>query len=191
MNDDSTDTKQDANSIEGLFARNLPMLVAYLRARVGRALAERESVHDLAQSVCREVLTDRAQLEFDNDESFRAYLFLQASRKIIDRSRYHRAAMRNAGQANQSLEDNDSSGLLATCMQLVTPSRAAASREQLSRVEAAIQELPERQSEAVMLSRIAGISYAEIARQMQSTEASVRGLTARGLATLAARLGGS
>ena len=71
------------------------MLIAFLRARVGSALAARESIHDLAQSVCREVLRDQAELTFRSDESFRAFLFLQASRKIVDRARYHRMAMRD------------------------------------------------------------------------------------------------
>ena len=58
---------------------------------------------------------------------------------------------------------------------LVTPSRAAGAREELDRVEQALQELPDNQREAVLLSRIGGISYGDIARQMTLSESAVRG----------------
>ena len=176
------------DGLDALFARNLPRLVAFLRARVGGAVAARESIHDLAQSVCREVLADRDRLRFDSDEAFRAYLFLQASRKVVDRARFHGMAMRDPAREGERLSVAEARELLAGVEQ-VSPSRAAASKEQLERVEEAIRALPENQSEAVMLSRMLGIPYPEIAAQMGLSEAAVRGLTARGLATLAARLG--
>ena len=175
--------------LDGLFERNLPMLIAFLRARVGSALAARESIQDLCQSVCREVLRDQAAMTFPNDESFRAFLFLQASRKIVDRARYHRMAMRDPDREVERLDDGEARDLLAGCAEWLTPSRALADREELDRVEAAIRDLPHNQSEAVMLSRIGGVSYPEIARQLGTTVPAVRSLTARGLAKLAASLG--
>ncbi|MCA8954155.1 MAG: sigma-70 family RNA polymerase sigma factor [Planctomycetes bacterium] len=174
---------------EQLFARNLPALTAYLRARVGSALAQRESISDLTQSVCREVLDDLGELKFDSEEAFRAYLFLQASRKVVDRSRYHKMAKRDPAREVTMPTDVESRELLRSLAMLVTPSRAAGAREELDRVETALQELPENQREAVLLSRIAGISYGDIAAQMELSESAVRGLVARGLARLAAMLG--
>jgi RNA polymerase sigma-70 factor (ECF subfamily) len=71
----------------------------------------------------------------------------------------------------------------------LTPSRVAGAKEELTRVEQALQQLPEAQRDAVLLSRIAGLGYAEIAAQKGITEAAVRGLVARGLARLAGQLG--
>jgi RNA polymerase sigma-70 factor (ECF subfamily) len=71
----------------------------------------------------------------------------------------------------------------------LTPSRAAGAKEELARVESALQRLPEAQREVVLLSRIAGLSYQEIARQKGATEAAMRGMVARGLARLAGLLG--
>jgi RNA polymerase sigma factor (sigma-70 family) len=175
--------------LDALFERNLPLLIAFLRARVGNALAARESIHDLAQSVCREVLRDQAELQFRNDESFRAFLFLQASRKIVDRARFHRMAMRNPDREVERLDNGESHDLLANCAELLTPSRSLAAREEIERVEAAIRALPHNQSEVVMLSRIGGVSYPEIALQLGISVPAVRSLTARGLASLAASLG--
>lgn len=178
----------DRDAYDQLFANNLPALVSFLRAKVGGELANRESVRDLAQSVCREVLRDFASLEFRGEEQFRAYLFLQATRKVVDRYRYHKQEMRDPARVEAlPTESHDVSdlGMFAT----LTPSRVAGAKEELSRVEQALQLLPEAQRDAVLLSRIAGLGYPEIARQKGISEAAVRGLVARGLARLAGLLG--
>ncbi|MCA8977597.1 MAG: hypothetical protein KDC98_22930, partial [Planctomycetes bacterium] len=139
-----TDTSEpDPRRYDALFARNLPALVAYVRARVGGALAARESISDLAQSVCREVLNDIDQLSFDSDEAFRAFLFLQASRKIVDRSRFHRMERRDPACELRLPTAADCLGPLQELMQGATPSRFAEAREEFERLENAITELPD------------------------------------------------
>ncbi|MBX3462535.1 MAG: RNA polymerase sigma factor [Planctomycetes bacterium] len=178
----------DRRAHDELFTRNLPALVAFLRAKVGGELSVRESVGDLAQSVCREVLLDLPRLEFRSEEQFRAYLFLQASRKVVDRYRYHKQAMRDAARVEPLPSEADEAEVLGAYGGL-TPSRAAGAKEELTRVEAALQLLPEAQRDAVLLSRLAGLGYEEIARQRGISESAVRGLVARGLARLAGLLG--
>jgi len=177
----------DRAAFDDLFANNMPALVAYLRGKVGAELAGRESVRDLAQSVCREVLRDLDKLSFGGEEQFRAYLFLQASRKVIDRHRYHKQEMRDAARVEPLPVDDDAEWLGGYGS--LTPSRVAGAREELSRVEAALQLLSEAQREAVLLSRVAGLAYQDIARQKGISESAVRGLVARGLARLAGLLG--
>lgn len=177
----------DRAAFDDLFANNMPALVAYLRAKVGAELAGRESVRDLAQSVCREVLRDLDKLSFAGEEQFRAYLFLQASRKVIDRHRYHKQEMRDQARVEPLPIDDDAEWLGSYGS--LTPSRVAGAREELSRVEAALQLLSEAQREAVLLSRVAGLAYQDIARQKGISESAVRGLVARGLARLAGLLG--
>jgi RNA polymerase sigma factor (sigma-70 family) len=179
----------DRAAYDALFTRNLPALAAYLRARVGGDLGHRESVSDLAQSVCREVLEDLDQLEFVSEEAFRAFLFLQASRKMVDRYRYHTMHKRDPSREQPLPTTSDGTEGLQVLAQSLTPSRAAGAREDLERVELALRELPDNQREAVVLSRIGGISYGTIARQMGLSEAAVRGLVARGLARLAGIMG--
>ncbi len=174
---------------ESLFQRNLPRLVAFIRARAGRAIAARESAVDLAQSVCREVLADMGEFEYRGDEAFRAWLFAQATRKILDRNRYLHRERRDIAREQPAAPSEDEAGsLLQAYATMCTPSRQVAAREELQRIEAAVGSLPEAQRDAVTLSRLMGLGYPEIATIMGCTESAVRGLVARGLAALAARL---
>ncbi len=176
----------DAAAMNSVFARNLNPLVAFIRARAGRDLMERESAHDLAQSVCREVIQDLADFEYRGDEEFRAWLFQQATRKILDRARYHHREKRAVSREVAMPDDEASAEALLACYAtLCTPSQYASARDELARFEAAVQRLPEAQRDAVTMSRLMNLSYGVIAEQLGVTESAVRGLVARGLATLA------
>lgn len=176
--------------LDALFARNLPPLVAFIRARAGRAIAARESAYDLAQSVCREVIKDIGSFDYRSDEAFRGWLFMQAARKIMDRNRYlHRDRRDIDREIVPATTDSEAATLLSCYATLGTPSRCASAREELTRLETAVQDLPEAQRDAVTMSRLMGMEYKDIAEVMQTTESAVRGLVARGLAALAAKLG--
>lgn len=176
----------EAQALESLFARNLPPLVAFIRARAGKAVAARESAMDLAQSVYREVLQDVDRIELRDEGAFRNWLFMAATRKVLDRARFHKRDRRDIARERELPEAGpEADAVLACYASIATPSQHAAAREELSRVERAVQQLPEDQRDAVVMSRLMYLSYEQIAEQMGRTEASVRGLVARGLAALA------
>jgi len=180
----------DQHAFDSLFARTMPPLIAFLRVKVGRLISARESVHDLAQSVCREVLADMKDFEYAGDAAFQKWLFQQASRKIVDRHRYLRRARRDAGRevAADGFAETDARSILDCYATFCTPSQVAGAREELARIEAAIEKLPENQRDAVCLSRLMGLSYPEVAERLGCSEAAARALVARGLARLAQRL---
>jgi RNA polymerase sigma-70 factor (ECF subfamily) len=159
-------------------------LVAFIRARLGPALAARESALDIAQSVYREVIQDFGALEYQGEASFRNWLFQHAVRKILDRNRYHHRARRDIAREFGPANDEQAAALVHCYATLGTPSRHAAAREELERFEQAVATLPEAQRDAVTMSRLMGLGYGEIASVMQCTESAVRGLVARGLAAL-------
>jgi RNA polymerase sigma-70 factor (ECF subfamily) len=174
--------------VDVLLAEQMPALLVFLRHQVGAQLAARESIEDLAQSVCREVLQDRGAVQFDDANKFRAYLFLQAVRKVVDRARFHQMARRDV-RREQPLPDTRVAGEAGVYGRLVTGTQVAVAREQLAKVEKALHVLPDAQREALLLSRVAGLSYAEIAQQKGVTESTVRGLAARALTRLCLELG--
>ena len=73
---------------------------------------------------------------------------------------------------------------------LCTPSRDAAAREELARAEAALARLSEEHREVIVLARIVGLSHAQIAEKLGTTEVATRSLLHRALARLAVEMGG-
>ncbi len=181
----------EPRALTSLFQRNLPPLVAFIRARAGKVVAARESAADIAQSVFREVLEDADKIELKGEGAFRNWLYMQATRKVLDRAKFHARDRRDAGKEVPIPEAGPGADALLGCYAtVVSPSRHAGAREELARIEDAVQSLPASQRDAVTMSRLMGLSYAQIAEAMQMTESAVRGHVARGLAALSSVLDG-
>jgi RNA polymerase sigma-70 factor (ECF subfamily) len=179
----------EPRALDTLFERNLPPLVAFIRARAGKAIAARESAVDIAQSVFREVLQDADNVELKGEGAFRNWLFMQATRKVLDRAKFHGRDRRDAAREVAIPDAGPAADALLACYATIaSPSQHAAAREELGRFEDAVQELPENQRDAVTMSRLMGLTYTQVAQQMNMTESAVRGLVARGLAALSSQL---
>jgi RNA polymerase sigma factor (sigma-70 family) len=163
--------------LEELLERHLPDLRAYLRRRARGLLAARESASDLAQSVCREVIAHIDRFEHGAEDGFRSWLYRTAERKLVSRYRYYTAAKRTDDAPEELL------GQLPA-----TPSQAAVAREELLAAETALARLEGPYREAILLSRVEGLSHAEIAERMGRSPGAVRNLVYRGLARIAAEL---
>jgi RNA polymerase sigma-70 factor, ECF subfamily len=182
----------EAHAVDSLFARNMAPLVAFIRARAGHAIAARESASDIAQSVFREVLMDADRIELRGEGAFRNWLFMQATRKVLDRAKFHGRDRRDVSREVAIPDASPAADALLACYATIaTPSQHVVAKEELARFEAAIAQLPDQQRDAVTMSRLMGLEYAQIAEQMGTTESSVRGLVARGLAALSSLLDGA
>lgn len=187
-------SRGDAGAIDALLVRHLPALHAFVRLRARGAFGGRESSSDVVQSVCREVLLRADEYRHRDEAGFKNWLFTAAANKVVDRHRFHHRGVRDRGREvplSGGPQDGSDVGpgvaeLAAPYASLGTPSQLLMQREDLLRLEAAFAELPEAQQEVIALSRIAGLTYAEIAAQTDRTEVAVRGLVARGLVKLAA-----
>jgi RNA polymerase sigma-70 factor (ECF subfamily) len=177
----------DPAAVEALMQSNLPGLRAFIRLRSGQLLRAKESVSDLVQSVCREVLQDLPGAQVENEAAFRGWLYTAAHRKILDRRKYWEREMRDAAR-EQPLEGAPGErerGLLASYGALATPSRHAEVKEEVARIERAFEQLSEEHREVITLARIAGLTHGEIAERMGKSEEAVRQLLARARARLA------
>lgn len=182
----------DQEALGALLVQHLPRLEAYLRLQAGPAIRGKESVSDLVQSVCGEVLRDLPQFEFRGETQFRHWLCKHALHKLINKRVFYGAQKRDlkrevapAGRGDSEAH-NDS--VLECYATLCTPSRHAAGREELRRFETAFDQLPQDYREAITLRRIVGLDYPEIAQAMDRSEGAVRNLVHRGLARLSALL---
>lgn len=174
---------------ERLLEENLPRLKAYLHIKAGAALRSKESISDLAQSVCLQVLRDLPKFEFRGEAQFRHWLFQHALHKIINKREFYDAQKRDMKREVPAAPASGGDGFAQSCFEtLMTPSRHAAGREQLEHFEAAIEELPEDYREAVNLHKVVGLDYEEIAAAMDRSVGAVRNLVYRGLAKLSKSL---
>lgn len=172
----------DRAALGALLERMQIPLTAFVRVRAGDLVLERESAHDIVQSVCREVVEDLGEFEYRGDTALRNWLFVLATRKLLDRKKFYQRARRDAGR------EVAPDALLDCYASVATPSRVAAAREELARIELALQQLPDTQRDAVAYSRLLGLPYSTIAERMATTESAVRSLVSRGLARLADEL---
>ncbi|MBK8980357.1 MAG: RNA polymerase sigma factor [Planctomycetes bacterium] len=177
----------DREALECLFARHVGALHAWLRLHAGRLVLARESVADLAQSACREVLEDLREHSYTDEASFRAWLFTAARRKVLDRARYHRRLRRDARRdvgAEAAADALDPARLLEQYATFCSPSGVAMAHEEAERIEAAFAQLPDEYREVITQAHLIGASRAEIGRAMGRSEGAVKVLLHRALARL-------
>ena len=181
--------KGDRTALGELLERNYDRLCAFVRVKAGGVVVAKESVADIVQSVCGEVLQDIDDIEYQGEAAFRSFLLLQATRKILNRHRFHHREIRDVRREEAAAGGDDAADLLQQYGTFCTPSRVVSAREEVGRIEEALTTLPENQRLAVAMSRMLGLSYTEIAQGLDCTESAARGLVARGLAQLSMQLG--
>lgn len=179
---ETTGRRLPRDELEALFARNIHHVRAFVRLRIDPLTRSRESVSDIVQSACREVLDDRS-FEYRDETAFRSYLCQAALFKIQNRHRHHAAAKRRPdGPERTSTSDDDLARIYRTT--LYDPSRQAVLREEIEALERAFDQLPEDYRQVLTLYRIVGIAVPELARQTGRTEGATKMLLHRAMARL-------
>lgn len=178
----------DESAKRALLVQHLAGLRAYVRLRLGGIVRAKESSTDVLQSVCREVLEDLPRFEYRDEPSFRHWLFRRAEHKIVDRVRFWNRARRDADLEEDVAGASSASNDRRALADVFTPSRDAAAREELARVEEAFAKLSAESREVILLARVVGLPHARIAEQMGKSEGAVRTLLCRSLARLSTLL---
>jgi RNA polymerase sigma factor (sigma-70 family) len=166
-------------------------LRAYIRLRMGPRIRRWETESDIAQSVCCEALANLDGFTYRGPAAFRQWLFTAARRKLAHKDRRMTTAKRDVNRVITAGRDRDASDdPVAREIQRAfgSPSEIAIQRETLRRIEGALDEMSEETREIVLLSRLAGLTSAEIAERVGLTASSVRSTLCRALARLAQAL---
>ena len=157
------DDKADApsSSLRALYERYRKELAVFARRRTGGGPPDPD---DVVQQVFANVsaMEDLAALK-----NPRAFLYRAAANLITD---FHRRAehKRNVDAADEDLDD-----LMEDCDE-ISPEIVILSRERFNSVDAALRTLPRRQRRFLLLNRINGLSYTEIARRNGISVTTVR-----------------
>lgn len=149
-----------------------PIVVRYIRARLGSAERVGLSADDVAQEVCLAAIQALPRYQ-DQGRPFLAFVYGIASHKVADA---HRAAGRNRSEPTDSVPERFS--LDAGPEQMAIQADSAARMKKLMAV------LPEKQREILTLRIVVGLSAEETAEAVGSTPGAVRVAQHRALARL-------
>lgn len=159
-------------------------LRAFVRLRMPAELRQRERESDVLQVACLQVLDRAPDVEFRGEPALLNWLYGAVENAVRDMLKGQRADKRTPAR---EVHDVDSQ-LLASYATFCTPSRIAAAKEEVLRIELAMDALSEAQRQVVTLSCLVGLSHEQIAAQTGMSRDSVRTHLHRGLARLAARV---
>ena len=156
-----------------------PVVVRYVRARIGSAERSGLSADDVAQEVCLAAIQALPRYQ-DQGRPFLAFVYGIASHKVADA---HRATARNRSEPTEVVPERYS--LDAGPEQMALQSDSAARMNRLLAV------LPEKQREILTLRIVVGLSAEETAEAVGSTPGAVRVAQHRALARLKSEISGT
>ena len=156
-----------------------PVVVRYVRARIGSAERSGLSADDVAQEVCLAAIQALPRYQ-DQGRPFLAFVYGIASHKVADA---HRAAARNRSEPTDVVPERSS--VEAGPEQMALQSDSAARMNRLLAV------LPEKQREILTLRIVVGLSAEETAEAVGSTPGAVRVSQHRALARLKSEIAGA
>lgn len=177
---------QDRDAIDQLFERYRDQLRAALRKLIGPKyrtfLADSEdATHDAILSALKRL----HKFEYRGDGSFLAWLLKGAEYEILGRIRAMEAKKRSATGGVLAIDE----ATVAVPSPDATPSQVHNETELAERIREAMQKLPEREREVIVLRRYMELDAAEICDEMGlPTEGAVRALLSRAQARLAGLL---
>lgn len=155
------------------FAREVLPLEAALMQFLRRSHRDETELEDICQDAFVKVY-EAAQQE--RPKSVKPFVFTVARNALIDRARHARIIPIEAAIDPEALD---------IASDEPSPERAAIARDELKRLQAALDRLPKRCREAVMLRKIEGLSMREIAERMGISIKTVDAHLVQGAAALA------
>lgn len=147
-----------------LFAPRIRRIVALRMGRGGKALASQD---DVVQEAMLKAYQGLNRFEQRSVGTFRNWLARCVETTIIDRARHEQAKKRGGGKEltfTDGRVDELSSSIFTGGEP--TPSAVARGREMEDRIERALLQMDERYREVIILSKLCGMSSAEVAEAM-------------------------
>lgn len=167
-------------AFEELFRKHIGAIVAFAAQFVGnRARAE-----ELAQDVFLRLYRTRSR--YVPTARFTTWLYRMVTNACLSETR--RADFRARSQTLRVADDTEDE---RSEIEIPTPTteEAAADIEALEQAESAIRDLPAQQRAALLLARVEGLSYEEVAKSLECSVPAVKSLIHRATITLRDKLG--
>ncbi len=159
-----------------------------VRLRMGRELRSKLESMDVVQDVLVSALKDLGDFTYRDDGDFLRWLSAVAENRLRDNVDKLHAGKRDIRKEvrldNHGPATGDRFGGMVGPIQVTTPSVIASRKEDLDELAKAMDELKPEYKEAIVLTKIEGLSYKEIAGRLGKSDEAVRKLVSRAMAVL-------
>lgn len=163
---------------------NQPVLLGFIRKRIGTQLQKKIEPEDILQEASIEAVQNFGKVDLDNREPLN-WLFQICERKIIDAHRHFFASQKRNASREAALGSQVAGGLADLLVASITSPSQAFSRDQKQlQMLAALDMLPEMQREALRLRYLIGLPSKEVAQKLGKSDGAVRVILSRALARL-------
>lgn len=171
----------DSDALGELLARHRPYLKLLAKRYLGSRIEQRSSESDLIQQTCVAAIQFISSFRGDTDEKFVAWLRTILERQAYDLYREHHIAEKRSidREERPTGRPNDQSQFID--LRTSSPSQRLLRGETAAELARVLDQIPDRQQEAVRLRYLEGLTLAEIADVMDATPFAVVGLLNRGL----------
>lgn len=167
--------------------RHRPYLTLLARAHLNRRHPEKLDASDVVQQTLLDAFAKREQYRGGTEGELAAWLREILKNNLADALRAQQRDKRDV-RRERPLEGAIDASFARTQDWLAavqsSPSQRAVKQEDLLRLAQALTELPEAQRDAIVLHHLQGLKLAEVAAEMDRSEAAVAGLLFRGLRAL-------
>ena len=178
----------DESALERLYRVYGERVRWMVRFRMGKALRSRLESMDLVQDVFVNAFGAIEDFTYKNEGDFVRWLSKITQNALADNWDKLHAAKRDIRKEHHFNSHNSATdGALREVqgnLDVTTPSVIMSKREDLAKLEKAIDELKPEYKEAIILTKIEGLSYQEIGQRLGKSKDSVRMLATRAMAEL-------
>ena len=183
----------DQEALNELYKRYFDRMLAVVRLRMGPVLRTKLEDVDIVQEAFMASLKGLESFAYRTEGDFFHWLCSVTENRIRDLADYFGAAKRNIAKETplQPVRPSAKSvfGPINDLATFTSPATKVAKAEEIHRLEQAIDTLPERQREALLLVRYEHLTFAEAALSMGKSPQAVKMLVARAIIALGKSLG--
>ncbi len=172
----------DQEAFTALFRKYSPRLAVLIHYKLGPALQARIEVDDILQQTFMIALRQLPGFTYRNPGSFMNWLSRIAEHVVVDAARYH-ARQKRGPEATVPLR-TESNPMGVEPVDSATPSRIFASKEQVERLLARLDTLPEELRAVIIMAKLECLSTQEIANRLGRSRAAVAVLLHRAVQRL-------
>jgi RNA polymerase sigma-70 factor (ECF subfamily) len=186
--------QRDSQALAEFLVDRQPQLLAYIERNLGPALRTKLEPEDILQEVSAEAVRSLGSMEWTDRDPF-GWLCQLAQRRIVDAHRRFFGAQKRAANREVSLATPIGGTSRKELIDMLVASMTTASKvfsrnQKQIKLEAAMQNLPEEQREALRLRYVEGLASKEIAQRLGKSDGAVRVMLTRALDRFQKLLGG-